>query len=1230
MADFKSAKDVRKTFMDFFMQKKQHEYVHSSCVIPADDPTLLFANAGMNQYKPIFLGTVDPNSDMAKWVRAVNTQKCIRAGGKHNDLDDVGKDVYHHTFFEMLGNWSFGDYFKIEVCTWAWELLTTVFKIPSDRLYVTYFGGHTEAGLEPDLECKEIWLKLGLPESHIIPGSMKDNFWEMGETGPCGPCSELHYDRIGGRNAADLVNQDDPDVLEIWNLVFIQFNRETDGSLKPLPKKHIDCGMGFERLVSVIQDKRSNYDTDVFVPLFEAIQKGTGAPTYQGRVGDEDKDGIDMAYRVLADHARTLTIALADGGRPDNTGRGYVLRRILRRAVRYGTEKLGAKPRFFSSLVNTVVDLLGDTFPEVTKDPQSIVDIIDEEEEQFLKTLSRGRSLLNRTISKLGASKVLPGDVAWRLYDTYGFPVDLTQLMVEEKGLTVDMEVYEEERKKAQLLSQGKGASVEDTIALDIHSITDLQNRGVATTDDSPKYNYTASQPDTADGAYEFAPCEATVVGLRYNKAFVESVNSGTEVGVLLDKTNFYAEQGGQIYDEGFMIGVNDESVEVCVTNVQVKAGYVLHRGKVEGVLRVGDKLKLHIDTARRRPIMSNHTATHILNHALRFVLGPDSDQKGSLVAPEKLRFDFTNKGAMTAEQVKKTEAEVIRIVQTRKPVYAKLCSLADAKKIKGLRAMFDETYPDPVRVVCVGTPVEQLESAPDSNTGMETTVEFCGGTHLSAAHHVGDFCVSSEEAIAKGIRRIVALTGHEASKAIKKGQLIETEVLNVKNTLGDPATANSKLLSKKIIEITEEIAKATLPYWKKEDLRNVLKSMKKTLDEAERLEKAAHANKVLDKVKSLVEERKTDKFIVEILDAGSNTKALDAALKQVKTTAPHMAAMFISVDEAAKKIFCLSSVPKEAVAAGLTAIDWVRYLTDIMGGKGGGKAEAAQASGPNFENAALVLSKAREYASQLLTASGSEPSNPKNEQEDDVPTNTKTTSKKSKNNKANSTATTTNKSSQNSSGIQANKPKPSSENGSVPQQSSKPSKQSQQSSSCPDSSKSLITSIVQNYYQTNPSKDSKQFPLTQPDDYLTTGNELSYVYQISNQDLKYKGQTVTSCTEAKLVYFLELIQNVRNNITVLRAQEQGAGVITEAGLSRLNTILTELNGDLKYLDELLVHKTYLLYEYISIVDIYLYVVLSPFFINKKEEMIVKYPSLFRLFRTVHKQTYVQEALKMY
>ncbi|XP_034231223.1 alanine--tRNA ligase, cytoplasmic [Thrips palmi] len=962
-----SAKDVRKAFLDFFIEKKKHEYVHSSSTIPLDDPTLLFANAGMNQFKPIFLGTVDPNSDMSKWIRTCNTQKCIRAGGKHNDLDDVGKDVYHHTFFEMLGNWSFGDYFKKEVCTWAWELLTDVFKLPADRLYVTYFGGNAAAGLEPDEECRQIWIKLGIPESHVLPGSMKDNFWEMGETGPCGPCSELHFDRIGGREAAHLVNQDDPDVLEIWNLVFIQYNRESDGSLKLLPKKHIDCGMGFERLVSVIQNKRSNYDTDVFLPLFDAIQKGTNAPAYQGRVGAEDSDGVDMAYRVLADHARTITIALADGGTPDNTGRGYVLRRILRRAVRYATEKLNAKPGFFATLVHTVIELLGETFPEVKKDPQSIIDTINEEEQQFLKTLSRGRNLLNRTIGKLGDSKTLPGDVAWRLYDTYGFPVDLTQLMAEEKNLTVDMPAYEESKKQAQLISQGRGAGLDDQISLDIHAITHLQDQKVGPSDDSLKYNYKAKSQDK-DAEYEFPSCVAKVIALRHSKQFVQEVTSGQECGVLLDKTVFYAEQGGQIFDEGFMVKVGDESTEFSVKNVQVRGGYVLHIGSVEGTLKVGDSVALHLDGARRQLIMKNHTGTHVLNYALRAVLGTEADQRGSLVAPDRLRFDFTNKGAMTVDQVKKTEQESNKLIARNEEVYAKESNLAVAKTIRGLRAVFEETYPDPVRIVSIGIPVEKLEADPNSPAGAATSIEFCGGTHLQRAGHIGDFVIASEEAIAKGIRRIVALTGPEAQKALKKTELLENELNSVRTSLDAIKTAaDQKVVVKKIVELTNDISQAVIPYWKKEEMRTLLKNLKKQLDDKERAVKAALAANVADEIKALCQANPNMPLLVKELQADSNTKALDGALKQVKAFAPETPAMFFSVDAAAKKIFCLSAVPKSAVEKGLKANEWVGAVSVLMEGKGGGKAESAQASGSNIDALAAALDKALSFASSKI-----------------------------------------------------------------------------------------------------------------------------------------------------------------------------------------------------------------------------------------------------------------------
>lgn len=956
---------VRKTFIDFFINKKGHKYVHSSSTIPLDDPTLLFANAGMNQFKPIFLGSVDPNSDMARYVRVVNTQKCIRAGGKHNDLDDVGKDVYHHTFFEMLGNWSFGDYFKKEICNWAWELLTEVYKLPADRLYVTYFGGDTDSGLEPDLECKNLWLTLGVPESHILPGSMKDNFWEMGETGPCGPCSELHYDRIGGRDAAHLVNMDDPDVLEIWNLVFIQFNRESDGSLKSLPKKHIDCGLGLERLVSVIQDKRANYDTDFFMPIFKVIEEGTGVRPYSGKVGTEDSDGIDMAYRVLADHARTLTIALSDGGCPDNTGRGYVLRRILRRAVRYASEKLNAKPGFFASLVHTVVDILGDVFPEIKKDPESIIQVINEEEVQFLKTLTRGRNLLNRTMEKLNNCKIVPGDVAWRLYDTYGFPIDLTQLMCEENGLTIDMEAYEKAKKQSLLASQGKTAGQEDLLALDIHAISHLQEKGVKTTDDSPKYNYTSSK--TKDAKYEFAECDATVVALRKNKEFVDEVSTGQECGVILDRTSFYAEQGGQIFDEGYMVKSNDESVEFTVKNVQVKGGYVLHTGTIEGTLKIGDKVYLHIDTDRRRLIMNNHTGTHILNNVLRNVLGNESDQRGSLVMPDRLRFDFTNKGPMTPKQIKEAEEAIRKIIENNKPVFAKHTSLALAKKFNGLRAMFDEHYPDPVRVVSVGVPVEELEKNPEHPTGYETSVEFCGGSHLHQTGHIGDYVIVSEEGIAKGIRRIVALTGPEALKALNRQNLLENEVNTVASAIKDIGDCNNKEIVKRIVDLTNEISHAQISYWKKDELRTMLKNLKKQLDDKDRAAKALVMSEVIEKAKNMCLADKESDVIVAELKAYGNTKALDGALKQVKQLCPNTAAMFFSVDSDANKIYCLAGVPKKAVDKGLLASEWVQAVNKVMGGKGGGKAESAQASGDNADSLQDAIMVAKKFATSKL-----------------------------------------------------------------------------------------------------------------------------------------------------------------------------------------------------------------------------------------------------------------------
>ncbi|ESO00968.1 hypothetical protein HELRODRAFT_100946 [Helobdella robusta] len=960
-----TSKDVRDGFIEFFKEKK-HTYVHSSSVIPLDDPTLLFTNAGMNQFKPIFLGTADPKSEMGRLVRAVNTQKCIRAGGKHNDLDDVGKDVYHHTFFEMLGNWSFGEYFKKEVTEWAWELLTVRWKMPKDRLYVTYFGGDRERNLQPDLEARDCWIKLGLPPERVMPFGMKENFWMMGETGPCGPCSEIHFDRIGGRNAAHLVNMDVPDVLEIWNLVFITYNMESDGSLKDLPKKNIDCGMGLERVVSVIQGKGSNYDTDLFQPLFQAINNTMQCRKYTGKVGEEDKDGVDMAYRVVADHVRTLTVALSDGGRPDNVGRGYVLRRILRRAIRYATEKLNAKPGQLASLVDAAIFILGGAFPEIKKDPDTVKDIINEEEAQFLKTLSRGRRLLERTIDKLGGAKILPGDIAWRLYDTYGFPVDLTQLMVEERKMKIDHVGYEEAKKKAQLLSQGGGATVDEEISLDVHSINELKSTNQAITDDSPKFEYTADDK----GNYVFQSCQSKIMAIRKGKKFVNEVTPGEECGILLDRTNYYAEQGGQIYDEGYIVRCDDESNEIKVKNVQVYAGYILHVGNVEGHFKVGDVVKCFIDEDRRKGIMKNHTGTHVLNFSLRKVLG-STDQKGSLVAPDRMRFDFTAKEALKPSEVESVEKISNTFTRGGRTVYSKVVPLAQAKAIQGLRAVFDETYPDPVKVVSIGTPIEELLKDPNGRHGYETSVEFCGGTHLVRSDDIGSLVIVSEEAIAKGQRRIVAVTGTDAKKALHRSELLEKTYEDLKEKVDGSQSSDvsvQKALVREIVELTNEVNQAVIQSWKKDNMRNNLSSLKKILDDVERKKKAAISNEVLSEVlRCTVQEDWCSVYVVREFKALSDAKALDGALKQYKTNLPNTSCMLFSVDFENGKILCMAAAAQDHIKQGLKANEWIGSIQELIKGKGGGKDMNAQATGTQPDQLNEAMKQASRYAVSKL-----------------------------------------------------------------------------------------------------------------------------------------------------------------------------------------------------------------------------------------------------------------------
>lgn len=753
---------VRQTFLDFFVQKKAHKFVASSSVLPYEDPSLLFANAGMNQYKPIFLGTVASGSPFAGLKRAANSQKCIRAGGKHNDLEDVGKDSYHHTFFEMLGNWSFGDYFKTEACSYAWELLTQVYGLDPARLYVTYFGGDKSANLEPDLEAKQCWLDLGVPDSHIVIGDYKDNFWEMGDQGPCGPCSEIHYDRIGGRNAASLVNMDDPNVLEVWNLVFIQYNREASGQLAPLPAKHIDTGMGFERLVSVLQNKISNYDTDVFAPLFARIQEMTGVRQYEGKFGAEDVDGIDTAYRVLADHVRTLVIALADGGVPNNDGRGYVLRRILRRGSRFARKKMGyEQPNFFSTLAPALITQLKATFPEVAKNRDNIFEILDEEEASFAHTLDRGERLFEQMSRKaqLQHQKKLDGKDVWRLYDTYGFPVDLTRLMAEDAGLTVDEAEFEAARLASREASKGTaGRKAATLLKLDVHQISQLHSEGVEATQDEAKYTQ----------------LEMTAKVLRIVNSegeFVESVGAG-EHGIVLDKTNMYAESGGQENDRGQLVVDSAEGAAFGVTNVQNYGGFVLHTGELKyGSISVNSAVTVQYDAERRFLLKNNHTGTHVLNYGLRETLGDSVYQKGSLVAEDKLRFDFSHRQGVTPAELDKIEKICSDYIKKNLQVFSEVVPLVQARQIYGLRAVFGETYPDPVRVVSIGAPVKELMTDPTNVKWASYSIEFCGGTHLNQTGEIRELVVIEESGIAKGTRRIVAVTGAAAYDVQRRAQ---------------------------------------------------------------------------------------------------------------------------------------------------------------------------------------------------------------------------------------------------------------------------------------------------------------------------------------------------------------------------------------------------------------------------------------------------------------------------
>ena len=935
-----SNQKVRSAFIDYFKDKHEHTYFKSSPVVPLSDPTLLFTNAGMNQFKTIFLGTTDPSSPLASLNRAVNSQKCIRAGGKHNDLDDVGKDTYHHTFFEMLGTWSFGNYFKTEAIEWAFDILTTTYGLDKERMYASYFGGDESLGLPEDTEAKELWLKF-LPADRVLPFDKTDNFWEMGDTGPCGPCSEIHYDRIGGRDASSLVNADDPNVIEIWNLVFIQYNREPSGELRPLPSKHIDTGMGLERLTSILQEKDSNYDTDAFTPYFQKIEKVIGCEPYTGKLGDEDaKQGFkDMAYRVLADHARTITVAIADGATPSNEGRGYVLRRVLRRAVKFGLQNLNAEPGFFSKLVPVVAEELGSAFPELKDKTSAVEAIVAEEEAAFSNLLEKGVKYFEdvATEVKASGSTIVSGEKTFYMYDTLGFPVDLTEIMAVEKGLSVDLKGFEEamadqkERGRQALKDKRLAGRVE--LALGAEQTSFLQKANVNPTDDSGKYEWDVTP-------------SAEVKALFTVDGFVDSVDAGETVGVILDATTFYAESGGQAADKGTI--VIGSGIELGVVDVQVYAGYVLHTctlpESVSG-LTVGAKATSKVDYPNRRKVAPNHTMTHVLNFALRNVMGPDVDQRGSSVDENRLRFDFSSTRGLKTDELVKVESIVNEIISSKQDVSSKVVPLKQAMEINGLRAVFGEVYPDPVRVISVGQPVDYLISDPTSNTWTKHSIEFCGGTHLQNTADALAFVLTEETAVAKGIRRISAITGEMAKEAIKNGEKLSESIQNLGNEVkkvkeGVDVSTFEDLIGKARTELEAE----TLSTSVKSNLRTQLEKVQKDIFN---LKKAAMMSmvqegiiKAKEQAADMVKSGQT-KIILQ-MDIGSDSKGIKLAIEEIKKVVPGVAFIGVSADD--DKISCFSFVP-DALVADVKANDWVAKTLEVVGGRGGGKPNMAQGS---------------------------------------------------------------------------------------------------------------------------------------------------------------------------------------------------------------------------------------------------------------------------------------------
>jgi alanyl-tRNA synthetase len=907
-----TAKEIRNGFIDFF-KSKDHQFVPSSPLVPIADETLLFANAGMNQFKDIFLGLVS-----SPYQRVVNSQKCLRVSGKHNDLEQVGKDTYHHTFFEMLGNWSFDDYFKAEAIQWAWELFTKIWGINPNHLWATVFAGSQPDNLPEDDEASKLWTKVTpISAERVLPFGKEDNFWEMGDTGPCGPCSEIHIDL--GPEMCDMknvpghkcrVNGGCARFIELWNLVFIQFNRLPGGELVPLSAKYVDTGAGLERIVAVLQKKKSNYDTDLFMPIIKATSDITGH-RYTSKLGSK----TDNAFRVIADHIRAVSFAVTDGATPSNEGRGYVIRRILRRASRFGRE-LGMHEPFMYKLVPVVVDCLGDAFGEIKQRADYVSTVIESEESSFGRTLDRGIEIFADAAERADKSpaKTISGKDAFQLYDTYGFPIDLTELMAQERRLKVDKAGFEE--LMDQQRQRARAANVSLSGVISIFSSVSGDATVSTSTNDSLKY--------------QTEECESKILGwIDKEGGFKEQGSIEPDAkGIILDRTCFYAEAGGQVGDCGHL---ESETGQFIVENTTKVGNCVIHQGKVsEGFFKVGQNVKA-IVSKDRSSTRKNHTATHLLQWALQQVLGKSVAQQGSFVGPDYLRFDFTYPMAPTAEQLKEVENLVREKITQDLPVTWVVMPKDQAQKV-GAMALFGEKYGNDVRVVCLGANNKNQISQAFSR-------EFCGGTHIDRLGSIGGFKIIKEESISAGVRRITALTGSGLNAHLEKASNIVNEL--------------SVILKVPSESIVERVGKLM------EDNKKLTKELK-TAAKTSGTDTLSEAKQFLDKCEKLG----SSSIIIGQLPKASieqAREAVDMLKKKAKS-----AAIVLAFDDNGK-VTILIGVTNDLIEKGLKADDIIKTIAPIVNGGGGGRPHLAQAGGKNPEKIHDALTKAKELIKQKL-----------------------------------------------------------------------------------------------------------------------------------------------------------------------------------------------------------------------------------------------------------------------